>query len=117
MFLFFFCNLQFLNILINSQKVGLIPNLNTIYINSLQGCTVSVVAGSVNGPGFITAQGRENPNDKSGFVFYNCNIIGDGKVYLGRPWRSYARVLFYNTQMSDIIVPQGWDAWKNTGNE
>ncbi|KAG6394259.1 hypothetical protein SASPL_144842 [Salvia splendens] len=82
-----------------------------------EGCTISVVAGSVNGPGFITAQGRENPNDRSGFVFNNCNIVGDGKVYLGRPWRSYARVLFYNTQMSDIIVPQGWDAWKNTGNE
>ncbi|KAL1537083.1 pectinesterase [Salvia divinorum] len=82
-----------------------------------ESCTISVVAGSVNGPGFITAQGRENPNDMSGFVFNNCNIVGDGKVYLGRPWRNYARVLFYNTQMSDIIVPQGWNAWRSTGHE
>ncbi|KAL1561614.1 pectinesterase [Salvia divinorum] len=80
-------------------------------------CTISVAAGVLNGPGFITAQGREHPNDRSGFVFTNCNIVGDGKVYLGRPWREYARVLFYNTQMSDIIVPQGWDAWKSAGQE
>ncbi|KAG6421432.1 hypothetical protein SASPL_117984 [Salvia splendens] len=82
-----------------------------------ESCTISVAAGTYNGIGFITAQGRENPNDRSGFVFNNCNIVGDGKVYLGRPWRNYARVLFYNTQMSDIIVPQGWNAWKSSGNE
>ncbi|KAM7465866.1 hypothetical protein LguiB_013428 [Lonicera macranthoides] len=72
-------------------------------------CTISVIAGALDGlAGFITAQGRSDPKDKSGFVFKSCNIIGNGKTFLGRPWRDYARVIFYNTSMSDVIVPQGW---------
>ncbi|KAL1561615.1 pectinesterase [Salvia divinorum] len=82
-----------------------------------ESCTISVAASAVNGPGFITAQGREKPDDTNGFVFKNCNIVGEGKVFLGRPWRDYARVLFYNTLMSDIIVPQGWDAWGSARRE
>ncbi|XP_042058447.1 probable pectinesterase 29 [Salvia splendens] len=82
-----------------------------------ESCAISVAAGALNGPGFITAQRREKPNDTNGFVFKNCVIVGEGKVYLGRPWGKYARVLFYNTQMADIIVPQGWDAWTSVGQE
>lgn len=59
-------------------------------------------------PGFITAQSRDNPSDPNGFVFKDCNVIGNGTTYLGRPWRGYARVLFYNSTLSDIVVPQGW---------
>ncbi|XP_047949490.1 probable pectinesterase 29 [Salvia hispanica] len=82
-----------------------------------ESCAISVAGGALNGPGFITAQRRENPNDTNGFVFKNCIIVGEGKVYLGRPWGKYARVLFYNTQMADIIVPQGWDPWTSVGQE
>ncbi|XP_021291677.1 probable pectinesterase 29 [Herrania umbratica] len=68
-------------------------------------------------PGFITAQGRTNPNDANGFVFKNCNVLGSGTTFLGRPWRGYSRVLFYNCKFSDIIQPGGWDAWSFTGYE
>ncbi|CAJ1932718.1 unnamed protein product [Sphenostylis stenocarpa] len=67
--------------------------------------------------GFITAQGRTGPNDANGFVFKNCNIHGFGKTYLGRPWRGYARVLFYQTKMSDIVQPLGWQPWNSAGHE
>nr|XP_027118291.1 probable pectinesterase 29 [Coffea arabica] len=81
-------------------------------------CTVSVVAGALRGlTGFITAQGRNSPTDPSGFIFKDCNVIGDGTTYLGRPWRDYARVIFYNTSMSNVVVPQGWNAWGFTGHE
>ncbi|KAG8369673.1 hypothetical protein BUALT_Bualt14G0038200 [Buddleja alternifolia] len=82
-------------------------------------CTISVEAGALkNGcPGYITAQGRSEANETNGFVFKDCNIIGNGKTYLGRPWRDYARVIFYNTSMSDIVVPQGWDPWFSIGHE
>ncbi|KAL7145180.1 hypothetical protein ABFS83_07G063200 [Erythranthe nasuta] len=81
-------------------------------------CTIAAVAGALNGaPGYITAQGRTAANETNGFVFKNCNIVGSGKTYLGRPWRSYARVIFYNTLMSNIVVPQGWDPWFCTGHE
>lgn len=61
--------------------------------------------------GYVTAQGRFNPNDGSGFVFKNCHVFGTGSVYLGRPWRSFARVLFYQSNFSNVIVPPGWDTW------
>ncbi|GFP92857.1 probable pectinesterase 29, partial [Phtheirospermum japonicum] len=83
-----------------------------------QGCTISVVAGALNGGiGYITAQGRSGYMESNGFVFKDCTITGDGKTYLGRPWRPYARVVFYNTVMPDIVVPQGWDSWYSSGHE
>ena len=77
-----------------------------------QRCSISVIAGALDGlPGFITAQGRTNPNDANGFVFKNCHVFGNGTTYLGRPWRSYSRVLFYETNMSHVVEPEGWQPW------
>ncbi|KAJ8566062.1 hypothetical protein K7X08_030539 [Anisodus acutangulus] len=81
-------------------------------------CSISVNAGIINGLiGFITAQGRTKPNDPSGFVFKDCGVFGTGLTFLGRPWREYARVLFYNCLMSDVVVQQGWAAWNFIGRE
>ncbi|CAF2152316.1 hypothetical protein BRARA_A02274 [Brassica rapa] len=67
--------------------------------------------------GFITAQGRESEQDTSGFVFNKCVIKGTGKAFLGRAYRGYSRVVFYGTHMSNVVVPQGWDAWHYKGQE
>ncbi|KAH6768376.1 Pectin lyase-like superfamily protein [Perilla frutescens var. frutescens] len=81
-------------------------------------CSISVVErGPHSVPGYITAQGRSKSQETNGFVFKDCNIDGKGKTYLGRPWRGYATVLFYNTTMSEIVVPRGWDAWYSVGHE
>jgi len=64
----------------------------------------------------VTAQGRNSPDDPSGFVFEGGSINGNGKVNLGRAWRPYARVIFRNTYFSDIITPQGWVAWGAASN-
>ncbi|XP_042064199.1 probable pectinesterase 29 [Salvia splendens] len=74
-------------------------------------CTISIVENLHKGPGYITAQGRSGPRETSAFVFKECNIVGKGKAYLGRAWRDHATVLFYDTFMTDVIVPQGWNAW------
>ncbi|GMI71806.1 hypothetical protein like AT3G24130 [Hibiscus trionum] len=87
----------------------------TIY----EGCTIRYL-GEMLPPqfvGFITAQGRDNPSDPNGFVFKNCNIYGKGATYLGRPWREYSRVLFYNCNFSKVVYPLGWQAWKSVGKE
>ena len=55
-----------------------------------------------------------------GYVFVNCKITaaeGIDKVYLGRPWRGYAKVAFLNCEMGAFIVPEGWDNWSNAENE
>ncbi|KAF8050762.1 hypothetical protein N665_1889s0004 [Sinapis alba] len=66
-------------------------------------------------PGFITTQGRQSEQDTSGFVFKYCTIKGDGLAYLGRAYRGYSRVVFYATSISNVIVPQEWNAWLNKG--
>lgn len=63
--------------------------------------------------GFITAQAREQANGSSGYVFKSVNVIGKGPAFLGRAWRPYDRVLFYQSKFADIIDPMGWDSWGN----
>ncbi|CAK7328462.1 unnamed protein product [Dovyalis caffra] len=67
--------------------------------------------------GVITAQGRRNPDDTNGFVFKGCTVFGSSSVFLGRPWGSYSRVLFYDSKFSNIVDPKGWDAWNSVGHE
>nr|GMD88554.1 probable pectinesterase 29 [Ipomoea batatas] len=81
-------------------------------------CRIVVNVGSSMGEGnigCITAQGRSGANDSNAFVFKNCNVTGNGKAILGRPWRGYATVIFFNSSLSDIILPQGWDSWFYSG--
>jgi pectinesterase len=68
---------------------------------------------------FITAASTPKGN-RFGFVFMNCKItadIGVKKVFLGRPWRSYAKVAFLNCEMGSFIAPEGWDNWSKKENE
>lgn len=73
-------------------------------------CTIHAKANS-----FITA--ASTAKDKPyGFVFLNCKLTasdGVDKVYLGRPWRGYAKVAFISCEMGPFIIPQGWDCWSN----
>lgn len=56
-----------------------------------------------------TPQGTE-----FGYVFKNCNLTSNetaSKVYLGRPWRRYAKTVFINCKLGKHILPQGWHNW------
>lgn len=65
--------------------------------------------------GFITAQGKHYPDEDSGFVINRCKLTSDndvkGNVFLGRPWRPYATVIYLNTEMGEKIDPAGWREW------
>ena len=64
--------------------------------------------------GFLTAQSKHYPAEDSGFVFNHCILTaapGVTNVWLGRPWRSYAKVIFLNTEMGAHILPAGWREW------
>ncbi|KAL5228192.1 hypothetical protein ABZP36_016457 [Zizania latifolia] len=83
-----------------------------------QGCEIEIAtARSPVAAGFITAQGRSSEADTSGFVFKSCTVGGATPAYLGRAWRGYARVVFYQTAMSAAVVRPGWDAWNYKGKE
>ncbi|CAH9071762.1 unnamed protein product [Cuscuta epithymum] len=80
-----------------------------------ESCSISVERGAEEGMiGYITAQGRQDPGESSGFVFKKCTVHGSGEAYLGRPWRDYARVIFFKTYMDNMIVPQGWTTSSDT---
>jgi len=64
--------------------------------------------------GFLTAQSKHYPAEDSGFVFNHCTLTaapGATNVWLGRPWRAYATVVFLNTEMGAHILPEGWREW------
>ena len=49
-----------------------------------------------------------------GYVFKDCNLTcndGTSKVYLGRPWRIYAKTVFINCNLGKHILPEGWHNW------
>ena len=65
---------------------------------------------------FITAA-RTPKGTKFGYVFLNCKFSaapGITKVYLGRPWRAYANVVYKNCRLGSFIRPAGWSNWHQT---
>jgi len=68
---------------------------------------------------YITAP--NTPKDKEfGFVFLDCKVIVNeevDKLYLGRPWRAWAKSVFIKCELPKQIAVEGWDNWGNTENE
>ena len=80
-----------------------------------QNCTIHS-----KGAGYVTAHYRTSNEENTGFVFLHCRLTGQdtGKgVYLGRPWRPYARVVFIDSWLGEHIRPEGWDNWRDPARE
>lgn len=63
--------------------------------------------------GYVTAastpQGREY-----GYVFERCHFTSDcapETVYLGRPWRLYAKTIIMHSELGAHIIKDGWHDW------
>ncbi|CAN8268357.1 unnamed protein product [Cochlearia groenlandica] len=85
-----------------------------------QDCEIKAKQGLPNQKNTITAQGRKDPNQPTGFTIQFSNITADADLipninststYLGRPWKPYSRSVFMQNYMSDIIKPEGWLEW------
>ncbi|KAJ1418761.1 Pectinesterase, catalytic [Sesbania bispinosa] len=85
-----------------------------------QNCRILARKGLPSQKNTITAQGRKDQNEPTGFSFQFCNISADSdllpsvsstETYLGRPWKTYSRTVFMQSYMSDVIRPQGWIEW------
>lgn len=72
----------------------------------------------------VTAHGRTDPAQSTGFVFHNCLINGTEeymalyrskpqvhKNFLGRPWKEYSRTVYIDCNLEALITPQGWMPW------
>ncbi|WP_231425644.1 pectinesterase family protein [Pedobacter sp. Leaf250] len=74
-----------------------------------QNCEIKSLSDS-----YITAASTSK-NQAYGFVFFNCRITAEekvSKVYLGRPWRPYAKTVFIDCELGKHILPEGWNPWK-----
>ncbi|KAL2495973.1 Pectinesterase QRT1 [Forsythia ovata] len=73
-----------------------------------QECTLHVVE---NGYA-IAAQHRNSPADDTGFSFLNCTVKGKGRIFLGRAWGDYSRVIYSYCEFDGIVRPEGWNDWR-----
>ncbi|KAJ0093986.1 hypothetical protein Patl1_25012 [Pistacia atlantica] len=68
----------------------------------------------------VTAQGRSDKNSVTGLVLQNCTISADPEYvavknanqgYLGRPWKMFSRTIYLQSEIDDVIQPDGWLPW------
>ncbi|KAG8912657.1 hypothetical protein FRC00_004030, partial [Tulasnella sp. 408] len=80
-----------------------------------QTASIWITGGTINtvGSGYITASGRSSA-DSNYYVIDSTTVTGSGSVYLGRPWRNYARVIFQNSSLGSNVVAAGWSQWSSS---
>ena len=86
-----------------------------------QNCLVLARLPLPNQKNTVTAQGRKDPNQNTGFSLQFCNVTADSDLarsvnqtytYLGRPWKEYSRTVVMQSYLGNAIRPEGWLAWQ-----
>lgn len=67
-------------------------------------------------PSGYAAAASTPEGQKYGYVFHRCRFLaGEGVpekcMYLGRPWREYAKTVLLHCHIGPHIKPEGWDDW------
>ena len=73
-----------------------------------ENCTIHSIKSS-----YITAASTPQ-GTPFGFVFKDCKLTADPQataVYLGRPWRIYAKTVYVNCDLGKHIRAEGWENW------
>ncbi|GMI72137.1 hypothetical protein like AT3G05610 [Hibiscus trionum] len=82
-----------------------------------QNCQMIVRKPGPNQNCMVVAQGKKFDKSRGGFVLHNCTISGDkdyipvkdiNKAYLNRPWKPLATVIIIQSNIEDIIQPEGY---------
>ncbi|XP_057985783.1 pectinesterase/pectinesterase inhibitor PPE8B isoform X2 [Hevea brasiliensis] len=85
-----------------------------------QDCQILAKKGLPSQKNTITAHGRKDPNQPTGYSIQFCNITADIDLlpyanstytYLGRPWKNFSRTVFMQSYISNAIRPEGWLEW------
>ncbi|GKC10354.1 putative pectinesterase/pectinesterase inhibitor 45 [Tanacetum coccineum] len=82
-----------------------------------QTCDILIRKPMVNQQNTVTAQGRIDKHETTGFVLQKCKIsadpsLGPEKVktasYLGRPIKEFSRTVVMESEIDNVIRPEGW---------
>ncbi|RCV24111.1 hypothetical protein SETIT_5G058300v2 [Setaria italica] len=65
--------------------------------------------------GSVTAQGRRDPNQNTGFAFHGCVVEAAHPTFLGRPWKPFSRVVVMESYLGPGVQARGWLEWAATG--
>jgi pectin methylesterase-like acyl-CoA thioesterase len=90
-------------------------NVDFIFGNSkavFERCEIQSTPHSAGG--YITAQSKNALGEDSVYVIDHSKLTaapGVEHIWLGRPWRPYAAVVYLNTEMGSHIEPAGWREW------
>ncbi|XP_065868048.1 pectinesterase 3-like [Euphorbia lathyris] len=85
----------------------------------LQNCRIMPRQPMENQSITITAQGKNESNQTSGFSIQNCTIFPlDGNVtartYLGRPWKDFSTTVVIHSHIHSFLDPSGWSRWNSS---
>ncbi|KAG2246243.1 hypothetical protein Bca52824_085871 [Brassica carinata] len=89
----------------------------------LQNCDIHARRPNSGQKNMVTAQGRTDPNQNTGIVIQKCRIGATSDLqrvrsyfptYLGRPWKEYSQTVIMQSDISDVIRPEGWFEWTGT---
>lgn len=88
--------------------------------NTQDARTVSSGAATKTSPyieGYVTAASTPE-GQEYGYVFSHCRFLGSscaaGSVYLGRPWRNFAKTVLISCELGSHIHPAGFHDWNKT---
>lgn len=83
-----------------------------------QSCQIRARKGLPNQKNTITAHGRKDIGEPTGFSIQFSNITAEPEAfnnstenYLGRPWKLYSRTVIMQSYISNAIKPKGWLEW------
>lgn len=86
-----------------------------------QNCVITLRRPMDNQQNIVTAQGRADAREATGFVLQKCEINGEPaltapghppiKNYLGRPWRECSRTVIMESDLPALIDKAGYLPW------
>ncbi|KAB5569064.1 hypothetical protein DKX38_002857 [Salix brachista] len=84
-----------------------------------QNCDIFVRKPNDNQKNVIVSQGRQNPDENTGVSIQGSRIrpapgfdgVKNITTFFGRPWKKYARIVIFETDIDGFIDPAGWLPW------
>uniref|UniRef100_A0A0E0KER7 Pectinesterase n=1 Tax=Oryza punctata TaxID=4537 RepID=A0A0E0KER7_ORYPU len=93
-----------------------------------QRCVILVKPPLPGKPAVVTAHGRRDRQQTTGFVVHHSQVVADedfaGKItpaaprlaYLGRPWKEHARTIVMESVIEGFVHAQGYMPWEGKDN-